>query len=138
MNADTFVHEMETWKDDFQGRNYGQHILSLWETLTDDEREECLKEGRSKYICSAVEGKCMEKEVPDEYTTDLRQVMKVIKSCPLAFPPLYVETWTKLPRQMKKEMLEAAELGLPCPATSGKRKWLNLSGLIYTVIVGVY
>lgn len=132
MNESEFINYMRA---DIFGE-YGEHIISLWQTLTEDERKECLGEGRPKHICSAVESVCMRKELPDFFTLDPETATKVMRECPLTFTAMYLDVWSNCPMKAKRMILRDAEKGWPFPAKDVKDRWLSLSGILYSIMVG--
>lgn len=115
---------------------YGDHILSLWQTLTEKEKKDCLDEGRPKYICSAVERVCMRKELPDFFTLDPETATKVMRECPLTFSEMFLHVWSNCPMKTKRDILKDADKGWPFPAKDAKERWLSLSGILYSIMVG--
>lgn len=132
MNESDFIQHMRA---EIFGE-YGEHIINLWQTLTEDEKRECLNEGRPKYICSAVESTCMRKELPEFFTLDPETATKVMRECPLTFTEMYLDVWSNCPTKTKRIILKDAEKGWPFPAKDAKDRWLSLSGILYSILVG--
>lgn len=113
--------------------DYGQKIISEFQSLPLEVQLECLNEGRLKHICTAVELAYEEQSLP-EFKNDLDYVDEVVMHNDV-FGFLERDCWSSLFDEDKVAILTDAVNGYPMKR-EGKDIWFNLKGILYAIIVG--
>ena len=113
--------------------DYGQKIISEFQSLPLEVQLECLNEGRLKHICTAVELAYEEQSLP-EFKNDVAYVDDVIETND-AFGSLERDCWNSFFYKDKVAILTDAVNGYPMKR-EGKDIWFNLKGILYAIIVG--
>ena len=113
--------------------DYGQKIISEFQSLPLEVQLECLNEGRLKHICTAVELAYEEQSLP-EFKNDVEYVDDVIMNNDV-FGSLERDCWSSCFHAEKVAILTDAVNGYPMKR-EGKDIWFNLKGILYAIIVG--
>lgn len=113
--------------------DYGQKIISEFQSLPLEVQMECLNEGRLKHICTAVELAYENHSLP-EFKNDVEYVDDVIMTSD-AFGSLERDCWSSCFHAEKIAILTDAVNGYPMKR-EGKDIWFNLKGILYAIIVG--
>lgn len=113
--------------------DYGQKIISEFQSLPLEVQLECLNEGRLKHICTAVELAYEDQCLP-EFKNDVAYVDEVIIHNDV-FGSLERDCWSSLFDEDKVAILTDAVNGYPMKR-EGKDIWFNLKGILYAIIVG--
>ena len=113
--------------------DYGQKIISEFQSLPLEVQMECLNEGRLKHICTAVELAYEEQSLP-EFKNDVEYVDDVVMHNDV-FGFLERDCWSSLFDEDKVAILTDAVNGYPMKR-EGKDIWFNLKGILYAIIVG--
>ena len=113
--------------------DYGQKIISEFQSLPLEVQLECLNEGRLKHICTAVE-LAYENQCLPEFKNDVAYVDEVIMTND-AFGSLERDCWASCFHAEKVAILTDAVNGYPMKR-EGKDIWFNLKGILYAIIVG--
>lgn len=129
LTAEEFVINMMM----FPSREYGQEIISKFQSLPPEVQTECLKEGRLKHICTAVELAYDAQSLP-EFKNDVEYADDVIMTND-AFGYLERDCWASCFHAEKVAILTDAENGYPMKR-EGKDIWFNVKGILYSLIVG--
>ena len=129
LTAEEFVINMMM----FPSREYGQEIISKFQSLPLEVQLECLNEGRLKHICTAVELAYEDQCLP-EFKDDLAYVDEVIMHNDV-FGFLKRNCWSSVSHEDKVAILTDAVNGYPMKR-EGKDIWFNLKGILYAIIVG--
>lgn len=129
LTAEEFVINMMM----FPSREYGQEIISKFQSLPLEVQLECLNEGRLKHICTAVELAYEDQCLP-EFKDDLAYVDEVIMHNDV-FGFLERNCWSSVSHEDKVAILTDAVNGYPMKR-EGKDIWFNLKGILYAIIVG--
>ena len=129
LTAEEFVINMMM----FPSREYGQEIISKFQSLPLEVQLECLNEGRLKHICTAVELAYEDQCLP-EFKNDVEYVDNVIMTND-AFGSLERDCWASCFHVEKVAILTDAVNGYPMKR-EGKDIWFNLKGILYAIIVG--
>ena len=129
LTAEEFVINMMM----FPSREYGQEIISKFQSLPLEVQLECLNEGRLKHICTAVELAYEDQCLP-EFKDDLAYVDEVIMHNDV-FGSLERDCWASCFHAEKVAILTDAVNGYPMKR-EGKDIWFNLKGILYAIIVG--
>ena len=129
LTAEEFVINMMM----FPSREYGQEIISKFQSLPLEVQLECLNEGRLKHICTAVELAYEDQCLP-EFKDDLAYVDEVIMHNDV-FGFLERNCWSSVYHEDKVAIMTDAVNGYPMKR-EGKDIWFNLKGILYAIIVG--
>lgn len=113
--------------------DYGQKIISEFQSLPLEVQLECLNEGRLKDICTAVELAYEDQCLP-EFKNDVAYVDEVIMHNDV-FGSLERDCWSCVSLDDKVAILTDAVNGYPMKR-EGKDIWFNLKGILYAIIVG--
>ena len=113
--------------------DYGQKIISEFQSLPLEVQLECLNEGRLKHICTAVELAYEDQCLP-EFKNDVEYVDDVIMHNDV-FGFLERTHWSSFSHEDKVAILTDAVNGYPMKR-EGKDIWFNLKGILYAIIVG--
>ena len=113
--------------------DYGQKIISEFQSLPLEVQQECLNEGRLKHICTAVELAYEDQWLP-EFKNDVEYVDDVVMHND-AFGSLERDCWASCLHAEKVAILTDAVNGYPMKR-EGKDIWFNLKGILYAIIVG--
>ena len=113
--------------------DYGQKIISEFQSLPLEVQLECLNEGRLKHICTAVE-LAYESQCLPEFKNDVEYVDDVVMHNDV-FGFLERDCWSSLFDEDKVAILTDAVNGYPMKR-EGKDIWFNLKGILYAIIVG--
>ena len=113
--------------------DYGQKIISEFQSLPLEVQLECLNEGRLKHICTAVELAYEDQCLP-EFKNDLAYVDDVIMHNDV-FGSLERDCWSSFAHEDQVAILTDAVNGYPMKR-EGKDIWFNLKGILYAIIVG--
>lgn len=117
----------------FPSKEYGQEIISKFQSLPLEVQMECLNEGRLKHICTAVELAYEDQCLP-EFKNDVEYVDDVIMNNE-AFGFLECTCWSSISHEDKVAILTHAVNGYPLKR-EGKDIWFNVKGILYSLIVG--
>ena len=113
--------------------DYGQKIISEFQSLPLEVQLECLSEGRLKHICTAVELAYEDQCLP-EFKNDLKYVDDVIMNNDV-FGSLERDCWSSVSHEDQVAILTDAVNGYPMKR-EGKDIWFNVKGILYAIIVG--
>ena len=113
--------------------DYGQKIISEFQSLPLEVQLECLNEGRLKHICTAVE-LAYENQCLPEFKNDVEYVDEVIMHNDV-FGSLERDCWSFFSHEDKVAILTDAVNGYPMKR-EGKDIWFNVKGILYAIIVG--
>ena len=127
LNTEEFVINMMLMGD------YGQKIISEFQSLPLEVQMECLNEGRLKHICTAVELAYEDQRLP-EFKNDVAYVDEVIMHNDV-FGSLERDCWASCFHAEKVAILTDAVNGYPMKR-EGKDIWFNLKGILYAIIIG--
>lgn len=127
MKTEEFIMNMMLMGD------YGQKIISEFQSLPLEVQLECLNEGRLKHICTAVE-LAYENQCLPEFKNDVEYVDEVIMTND-AFGSLERDCWDSCFHAEKVAILTDAVNGYPMKR-EGKDIWFNVMGILYSLIVG--
>lgn len=115
---------------------YGNEIKKMMDCLDDETIEECLEEGRPKYICSAIEKAYTRMRMPSEWSLNIRKAEKVIMENEM-FSDVERDVWMGLDNSQKQRILNMANRGVfneKPSSRSAQVKWMDVSALLITIL----